>query len=62
MSAHTSVPRPADHINFSGINPLATERQGGGWQTPYLSMAELYDAESYKPRVHHLLGKPMFLY
>lgn len=35
----------SDHINFSGINPLATERQGGGWQTPYLSMAELYDAD-----------------
>jgi inosine/guanosine/xanthosine phosphorylase family protein len=35
----------SDHINFSGINPLATERQGGGWQTPYLSMSELYDAE-----------------
>ncbi len=34
-----------DHINFSGLNPLATEREGGGWQTPYLSMAELYDAE-----------------
>jgi xanthosine phosphorylase len=34
----------SDHINFSGHNPLATERQGGGWQTPYLSMAELYDA------------------
>jgi purine nucleoside phosphorylase len=33
-----------DHINFSGFNPLATERQGGGWQTPYLSMAELYAA------------------
>jgi inosine/guanosine/xanthosine phosphorylase family protein len=34
-----------DHINFSGFNPLATEREGGGWQTPYLSMAELYDSE-----------------
>jgi xanthosine phosphorylase len=33
-----------DHINFSGFNPLATEREGGGWGTPYLSMAELYDA------------------
>lgn len=32
-----------DHINFSGINPLATEREGEGWETPYLSMAELYD-------------------
>ena len=34
-----------DHINFSGINPLSTEREGGPWGTPYLSMAELYDAE-----------------
>jgi xanthosine phosphorylase len=34
-----------DHINFSGMNPLATERQGEGWPTPYLSMADLYDAE-----------------
>jgi purine nucleoside phosphorylase len=33
-----------DHINFSGFNPLATEREGGGWGTPYLSVAELYDA------------------
>jgi inosine/guanosine/xanthosine phosphorylase family protein len=33
-----------DHINFSGINPLVTEREGEGWPTPYLSMAELYDA------------------
>lgn len=23
---------------------------------------ELYDVEAYKPKVHHLLGKPMFLY
>jgi xanthosine phosphorylase len=34
----------SDHINFSGFNPLATEREGSGWQTPYLSMADLYDA------------------
>lgn len=33
-----------DHIDFSGFNPLSTEREGGGWGTPYLSMAELYDA------------------
>ena len=32
-----------DHINFSGFNPLSTERFGQGWDTPYLSMAELYD-------------------
>jgi purine nucleoside phosphorylase len=34
----------SDHINFSGLNPLAGEREGGGWDTPYRSMAELYDA------------------
>ncbi len=34
-----------DHIDFSGINPLAGEREGNGWQTPYLSMADLYDAD-----------------
>jgi purine nucleoside phosphorylase len=33
-----------DHLNFSGVNPLATEREGVGWPTPYLSMAELYEA------------------
>ena len=33
-----------DHINFSGLNPLSTEREDGGWPTPYLSMAELYEA------------------
>jgi purine nucleoside phosphorylase len=34
-----------DHVNFSGVNPLSTEREGGSWGTPYLSMADLYDAE-----------------
>lgn len=34
----------SDHINFSGFNPLSTERHGQGWDTPYLSMAELYEA------------------
>jgi xanthosine phosphorylase len=33
-----------DHVNFGGFNPLSTEREGGGWDTPYISMAELYDA------------------
>ena len=33
-----------DHVNFSGINPLAQEREGGGWRTPFLSMSDLYDA------------------
>ena len=30
--------------------------------TKRVDVDELYDAASYKPRVHHLLGKPMFLY
>ena len=33
----------SDHLNFSGFNPLSTEREGGGWGTTYLWMAELYD-------------------
>jgi len=33
-----------DHIDFSGRDPLADERFGVGWGTPYLSMAELYEA------------------
>ena len=37
-----------DHINFSGFNPLSTERHGHGWDTPYLSMAELYEARLTK--------------
>ena len=27
-----------------------------------VDVAELYDAEAYRPRVQHLIGKPMFLY
>jgi 6-phosphofructokinase 1 len=27
-----------------------------------VDVGELYDAEQYRPKVHHLLGKPMFLY
>jgi 6-phosphofructokinase len=27
-----------------------------------VDVAELYDTENYRPRVSHLLGKPMFLY
>jgi len=34
----------SDHNDFSVINPHSTEREGHGWQTPYLSMAELYEA------------------
>ena len=38
----------SDHINFSGLNPLSTEREGRGWRTPYLSMADLYEASLTK--------------
>lgn len=41
-----------DHINFSGINPLAWDREGSGWPTPYMSMAELYDADLTQRFVH----------
>lgn len=54
-SAHSGSMRPdvppgsflafSDHLNFSGVNPLSTEREGNGWPTPFVSMAELYDAE-----------------
>lgn len=27
-----------------------------------VDVAELYDSEEYRPRVQHLIGKPMFLY
>ena len=27
-----------------------------------VDVAELYDAQEYRPKVHHVLGKPMFLY
>ena len=30
--------------------------------TKRVDVAELYDVDRYKPRVSHLLGKPMFLY
>lgn len=38
--------------------PVDTAIQG----TKRVDVAELYDAEQYRPRVSHLLGKPMFLY
>ena len=38
--------------------PIDTITQG----IKRVDVAELYDAENYKPRVKHLLGKPMFLY
>ncbi|MCG8603472.1 phosphofructokinase, partial [bacterium] len=27
-----------------------------------VDVAELYDAENYRPRISHVMGKPMFLY
>lgn len=45
-----------DHIDFSGFNPLSTEREGGGWDTPYLSMAELYEASLTKEVVRAVEG------
>lgn len=38
--------------------PIDTITQG----VKRVDVPELYDAENYKPRVKHLLGKPMFLY
>jgi hypothetical protein len=38
--------------------PVDTPTQG----TKRVDVAELYDAEQYRPKVAHLLGKPMFLY
>ena len=38
--------------------PVDTPTQG----TKRVDIAELYDAEQYRPKVAHLLGKPMFLY
>ncbi len=33
-----------------------------GRQRKQVDMAELFDAEAYRPKIHHLMGKPMFLY
>jgi len=38
--------------------PIETLTQG----LKRVDVAELYDAENYRPKVAHLLGKPMFLY
>ncbi|HEX6289795.1 MAG TPA: ATP-dependent 6-phosphofructokinase [Herpetosiphonaceae bacterium] len=38
--------------------PVDTMAQG----TKRVDVAELYDAATYRPRVTHILGKPMFLY
>jgi ATP-dependent phosphofructokinase / diphosphate-dependent phosphofructokinase len=43
--------------NYTTV-PIETMMQG----TKRVDVAELYDAENYRPRVHHVLGKPMFLY
>jgi 6-phosphofructokinase 1 len=43
--------------NYTTV-PVETPTQG----TKRVDVAELYDAEQYRPRVAHLLGKPMFLY
>jgi 6-phosphofructokinase 1 len=33
-----------------------------GRQRKQVDMAELFDAEAYRPKIHHLMDKPMFLY
>jgi len=38
--------------------PIATIGEG----VKRVDVGELYDADEYKPKVHHLMGKPMFLY
>jgi 6-phosphofructokinase 1 len=38
--------------------PVETPGRG----TKRVDVAELYDPETYRARVHHLIGKPMFLY
>jgi 6-phosphofructokinase 1 len=38
--------------------PVETPTQGA----KRVDVDELYDADRYRPRVAHLLGKPMFLY
>ncbi len=43
--------------NYTTV-PIETPTQG----TKRVDVAELYDEEAYRPRVRHLLDKPMFLY
>jgi 6-phosphofructokinase 1 len=38
--------------------PIETLTQG----LKRVDVNELYDSENYRPKVAHLLGKPMFLY
>jgi 6-phosphofructokinase 1 len=33
-----------------------------GRQRKQVDLAELFDAEAYRPKIHHLMDKPMFLY
>jgi 6-phosphofructokinase len=40
------------------VNPIETISQG----KKTVDVEELYDSENYRPKVTHILGKPMFLY
>jgi 6-phosphofructokinase 1 len=43
--------------NYTHI-PMSTVTSG----TKRVDVDELYDTEEYRPKVRHVLGKPMFLY
>jgi 6-phosphofructokinase 1 len=38
--------------------PISVTREGA----KRVDIDELYDVEAYRPKVRHVLGKPMFLY
>jgi 6-phosphofructokinase 1 len=38
--------------------PLATTSEG----VKRVDVDELYDAAAYRPKIRHVMGKPMFLY
>jgi len=38
--------------------PISTKREG----VKRVDVDELYDVDSYRPKVRHVAGKPMFLY
>ncbi len=57
LSGHTGEMVALQHGLYTTV-PL--ERTGEGVRR--VDVAELYDAENYRPRVQHLIGKPMFLY
>jgi len=40
------------------VNPIETISQG----KKTVDVEELYDSENYRPKVTHILHKPMFLY